>query len=64
METPSYLEEFKEVFAKESFDQLPPHRLWDHEIDLKPGNEAPHGRCYPLSSKEKEELDAFLDENL
>src|SRR6202048_313532 len=63
-ETPSYFEEFEEVFAKESFDQLPPHRPWDHVIDLKPGNEAPHGRCYPLSSKEKEELDTFLDENL
>ena len=33
-----YLQEFEDVFAKESFDTLPEQKLWDHAIELEPGS--------------------------
>jgi hypothetical protein len=57
--------EFKQVFSKEYFDQLPPRRPWDHAIELKPDSELPtRTRAYPLSPAEQKELDKFLQENL
>ena len=55
---------FRDVFDKESFDQLPHRKPWDHAIELKPGAEPFRSKIYPLSPVEQKELDAFLDENL
>ena len=32
-----YLQEFEDVFFKETFDTLPPQKPWDHVIELEPG---------------------------
>ena len=34
---PSVYHPFRDVFSKESFDELPERRPWDHAIELKPG---------------------------
>lgn len=55
---------FKDIFSKESFDELPPKKPWDHAIELKPGSEPHSSKIYPLALNEQAELDTFLDENL
>ena len=61
---PTYVTEFRSVFAKENFDILPEHCKWDHVIELIPGAEPKSSKVYPLSPLEQTELDAFLEENL
>ena len=55
---------YHKVFSKDSFDELPQRKPWDHCIELKPGSEPVSTKIYPLSPNEQAELDAFLDENL
>src|SRR6266436_288718 len=55
---------FRDVFSKEAFDELPPWKAWDHAIDLTPGTELPCSQMFPLSPAEQKELDNFLQENL
>ncbi|KAG9224643.1 hypothetical protein CCMSSC00406_0002206 [Pleurotus cornucopiae] len=57
-------QEFEDVFAKESFDELPMPRPWDHAIELLDGAEPTSTKCYPLSPAEQKQLDEFLEENL
>ena len=59
-----YLQEFEDVFSKETFDALPPQKPWDHAIKLEPGSKPTNCKVYPLSPKEQVELNAFLDKNL
>ena len=59
-----YLQEFKDVFAKESFDTLLEQKPWDHAIKLEPGSKPTNCKVYPLSPREQVELDAFLQENI
>jgi transposase InsO family protein len=61
---PKPYQEFKDVFAKESFDQLPPRKPWDHAIELTPGAQPFSTKVYPMSPNEQKELDIFLEENL
>ena len=61
---PDFLQEFEDVFAKESFDELPMPRPWDHAIELLDGAEPTSTKCYPLSPAEQKQLDEFLEENL
>src|SRR5260370_12928642 len=56
--------DFRDVFSKEAFDELPLWKAWDHTIDLTHGTELPHSRTFPLSPAEQKELDDFLQENL
>src|SRR5260221_3776411 len=61
---PAQYHNFRDVFSKEAFDELPPWKAWDHAIDLSPGTELPHSQMFPLSPAEQKELDDFLWENL
>jgi len=61
---PTYVTEFRSVFAKEDFDILLEHCKWDHAIELIPGVEPKSSKVYPLSPLEQAKLDAFLEENL
>jgi hypothetical protein len=61
---PKPYQEFKDVFAKESFDQLPPRKPWDHAIELTPRAQPFSTKVYPMSPNEQKELDTFLKENL
>ena len=55
---------FRDVFSKESFDELPKQKHWDHAIDLKPASQPFSMKVYPMSPVEQKELDDFLEENL
>ena len=55
---------FRDVFSKESFDELPEWKQWDHAIDLKPESQPISMKVYPMSLVERKELDDFLKENL
>ena len=61
---PSYLQDYEDIFAKESFDTLPDQRPWDHAIELVPDADPKGCKVYPLSPNEQKELDVFLQENL
>ena len=61
---PKRYEDFADVFSEEAFAHLPPHKAWDHAIELHPNAKLPRGRTFPLSPAEQKELDAFLRENL
>src|SRR6266436_285559 len=61
---PAPYHDFRDVFSKEAFYELPPRKVWDHAIDLSPGTELPCSRTFPLSPAEQKELDNFLQENL
>ena len=61
---PKAYHEFKDVFDKETFDELPPRRPWDHAIELLPGDHKVNCKTYNLTSAEQKELDEFLEENL
>ena len=62
---PEYFHDFPEVFTKQDFNELPPHRPWDHAIELLPGTkERLDCKIYPLSQDEQEQLDEFLEEHL
>ena len=55
---------FQDVFSKESFDELPEQKQWDHAIDLKPESQPFSTKVYPMSLIEQKELNDFLEENL
>src|SRR5258707_11309383 len=61
---PKHYKDFADVFSEEAFAHLPPHKAWDHAIELHPDAKLPRGRTFPLSPTEQKELDAFLRENL
>src|SRR5260221_775719 len=61
---PAQYHDFRDVFSKEAFDELPPWKAWDHTIDLTPRTELPCSQMFPLSPAEQKELDDFLQENL
>ena len=61
---PPYLRDFHSVFSKESFDELPESKPWDHAVELLPDATPKACKVYPLSVSEQKELDAFLKENL
>ncbi|KIM59659.1 hypothetical protein SCLCIDRAFT_47286, partial [Scleroderma citrinum Foug A] len=66
-DTVSLPEQYKEyaVVFSETDIPLPEHRgRLDHEIKLTESFKLKKGSIYPLSSKEREELDLFLEENL
>ncbi len=62
---PEHYHSFRDLFAKESFDELPERRTWDHAIELVPNAKSTLDcKVYPLNRNKQEQLDKFLDENL
>ena len=61
---PPHLRDFHSVFLKDSFDELPGTKLWDHAVELAPDASPKSCKVYPLSTSEQKELDTFLKENL
>ena len=57
---------YLDVFKEKNYQALPPHHLWDHNVNLIPEWEDKKQRpqIYPLSYKEQKELNTFLEENL
>jgi len=61
---PPHLRDFHSIFLKDSFDELPGTKPWDHAVELAPDASPKSCKVYPLSASEQKELDAFLKENL
>ena len=62
---PEEFKHHKALFSDEEANKFPPSRLWDHKIELMENAPAKFNcKIYPLSLKEQQEEDKFLDENL
>src|SRR5882724_12482348 len=61
---PKPYQEFKDVFAKESFDELLDWKKWDHAIKLVPNAQMFITKVYPLAQVKQKQLDDFLQEKL
>ncbi len=62
---PEWCWDFKDLFDKEQFNELPKEKPWNHMIELLPNaNTNLNCKVYPLNRVEQEELDKFLDKNL
>ena len=56
--------DYQSVFNGQYSDEVPPHRSFDHAIDMVEGKEPPWGPIYALSEKELEVLRTYLDDML
>jgi len=61
---PPHFREFHSVFSKDSFDELPASKPWDHTVELVTDATLKTCKVYLLSASEQKELDEFLKENL
>lgn len=61
---PQQYHEFLDVFDKKDANKLPPHRPWDHPIDLLPGKQPPAARPYSMNHHELKALRDYLDKEL
>ncbi len=47
---PEHYHSFRDLFAKENFDELPEQKLWDHAIKLVPNTKSTLDcKVYPLN---------------
>jgi RNase H-like domain found in reverse transcriptase/Reverse transcriptase (RNA-dependent DNA polymerase)/Integrase zinc binding domain/Chromo (CHRromatin Organisation MOdifier) domain len=53
-----------ETFLPKNADELPPHRPWDHKIELMPGKQPPYHKNRPLSPAELRCIKKWIDEML
>lgn len=61
---PPQYHDFLDVFDREQANLLPPHRPWDHAIELQPGKHPPASRPYSMNLKELKALREYLDKEL
>lgn len=61
---PPQYHEFLDVFDRKKANSLPPHRPWDHSIELKPGTQPPVARPYSMNQHELKALREYLDKEL
>jgi hypothetical protein len=61
---PKEFHDLFEAFLPRNADELPPHRPWDHKIELIPGKVPPNARNRPLSPKELRCVKKWIDEML
>lgn len=62
---PKEYHDWLDVFSKDSFDELPPHSIWDHEINLREDFVPRHTpKVYHFNKPEDQALADFLKENL
>jgi len=55
---------WKKVFGKKESERMPVRKAWDHAIELKEGFMPKKGRVYSLSREEREEVQAFVEDQL
>ena len=52
------------MFGKVESKRMPIRKIWDHTIDLKEMFKPQKGRIYLLSKNEREEVQAFMEDQL
>ena len=55
---------YKKVFGKRKSERMPVQKAWDHAIELKEGFTQKKGKVYSLSREEREEVQAFMEDQL
>ena len=55
---------YLDVFEKKASERMPLHKPWDHAINLVPDFKPIKSCIYPCSPTEREELDAFINDQL
>ena len=55
---------WKKVFGKRESERMPAQKVWDHAIELKEGFMPRKGKVYLLSREEREEVQAFVEDQL
>jgi hypothetical protein len=63
-ELPPDYRDFADVFDRSAADQLPPHRTYDHKIEITENASLPRSRLYPMSQFKLEKVKEYLQENL
>jgi len=61
---PPEYHDFANVFSEGEAKSLPPHRPYDHKIDLEEGMEPPFGKIYNMSETELKLLKDYIDDML
>ncbi|KAL0173533.1 hypothetical protein M9458_029501, partial [Cirrhinus mrigala] len=61
---PDEYQDLLEAFSTIKATHLPPHRVGDCAIDLIPGAIPPRGRVFPLSQRESEAMNKYIQEEL
>jgi hypothetical protein len=61
---PDWCKDFEDVFSEKTHDRLPPHRSYDHTIELKPSFVPKVAKVYALNPMEREACKNFIDEHL
>ena len=61
---PEWCNDFSDVFSEKTHDKLPPHRPYDHTIDLKQTFTPKIAKIYFLNPLEMEMCKAFVEEHL
>jgi len=61
---PIVYHDFLNVFDREKATQLPPHRSYDHKIELEGESQPSRSRLYPMSSHKLQKVKEYLEENL
>ena len=61
---PDWCKDFKDVFSKKTHDKLPPHRSYDHIINLKPSFTPKIAKIYSLNPQEMKTCKMFMEEHL
>ena len=55
---------WKRVFRKEELEYMPTRKPWDHAIELREGFVPKKEKVYSLSREEREEVQAFVEDQL
>src|SRR5258708_29213041 len=55
---------FRNCCSKQTFDELPSQKAWDHAIDLAPETEPPSSQIFPLSPPNQNNLHNFFHSTL
>ena len=61
---PDWCKDFEDMFSKKTHEKLPPHRPYDHVINLKPSFTPKITKVYPLNPQEMETCKVFVEEHL
>jgi hypothetical protein len=61
---PPHYHDYKDIFDKKDFDQLPDRQVWDHAIELMKDFKPVDCKVYPLNPTEQKALEEFIEENL
>ena len=60
---PLEFQDYYDIFRRSNYESLPPHRSYDHTVELIPGVELKRAKVYPLSAAQDRWLKDWIDKN-